>query len=63
MKVKIYEVTLRHKCQDNKTYMVDAPNKRIAKWCGANLFNHEYAAFVGAKDMKAKRFKLKGGAK
>ncbi len=62
MKVKVYEVTCRHKCQDNKVYMVDAPNKRIAKWCGANLFNNEYIAFVTAKDMKAKRFKLKGGA-
>jgi hypothetical protein len=62
MKTKVYEVTLKHKCQDKKIYMVDAPSKRIAKWCGANLFNNEYFAFVSAKDMTAKRFKLKGGA-
>ena len=61
MRVKVYDVTLRHKCQDNKTYYVDAPNKRIAKWCGANLFNQDFVAFVKAKDMKAKRFRLKGG--
>lgn len=61
MKVKVYKVTLRHKNQGNDTYYVDAPNKYIAKWCGANLFNHEFMAFVTAKDMKAKRFKLKGG--
>ena len=59
MKAKVYEVELKHPCQDKKTYYVDAPSKRIAKWCGANLFNNEYVAFVGAKDMKAKRFRLK----
>ena len=41
--------------------MVDAPSKRIAKWCGANLFNNEYIDFLSAKDMIAERFKVKGG--
>ena len=41
-------------------YMVDAPSKRIAKWCGANLFNNEYIDFLSAKDMIAERFKSKG---
>ena len=58
MKVKQYHVEPK----DNPKgifYMVDAPNKRIAKWCGANLFNNEYAAFLSAKDMTAKRFRCK----
>lgn len=42
-------------------YMVDAPSKRIAKWCGANLFNNEYIDFLSAKDVIAERFKVKGG--
>ena len=61
MKVKVYKVRLRYKCQDDTTYFVDAPSKRIAKWCGANLFNHEFMSFCKAKDMRAVRFKLKGG--
>jgi hypothetical protein len=38
--------------------MVDAPNKRIARWCGANIYNNEYIDFKRSKDMKAIRFKL-----
>lgn len=59
MKTKVYEVTLKRKYQDNKIYMVDAPSKRIAKWCGANLFNNEYFLCFSAKHVVAKRFKLK----
>lgn len=60
MKVKVYRVMPKEN-PNGVFYMVDAPNKRIAKWCGANLFNNEYIAFLSAKDMKANRFTVKGG--
>ena len=60
MKVKVYRVVLK-KNTNGVFYMVDAPNKRIAKWCGANLFNNEYISFLSAKDMIAERFRVKGG--
>ena len=59
MKVKVYRV-IPKKNQNGVFYMVDAPNKRTAKWCGANLFNNEYIDFLSAKDMTAERFKVKG---
>lgn len=60
MKVKVYRV-VQKKNQNGVFYMVDAPSKRIAKWCGANLFNNEYIDFLSAKDMIAERFEVKGG--
>ena len=60
MKVKVYRVVPK-KNTNGVSYMVDAPSKRIAKWCGANLFNNEYIAFLSAKDMIAERFRVKGG--
>lgn len=57
MKVKVYKVAPK-KNQDGIFYMVDAPNKRIAKWCGANLYNHEYFDFLSYKDMVAERFRV-----
>lgn len=57
MKVKVYRVMLKDKLDSDIFYMVDAPGKRIARWCGANLFNNEYSAFKSAKDMVAVRFK------
>ena len=60
MKVKVYQVVPK-KNPDSVSYLVDAPSKRIAKWCGANLFNNEYIAFLAAKDMVAERFTVKGG--
>lgn len=59
MKVKVYRVIPKHN-SSGISYIVDAPNKRIARWCGANLYNHEYFDFLSNKDMIAKRFKLKG---
>lgn len=56
MKVKVYKVTLKNPTVDSPFYLVDAPNKRIAKWCGANLYNNEYASFLSAKDMKVEPF-------
>lgn len=62
MITKVYRVMLKDLTKNSTFYMVDAPNKRIAKWCGANLFNNEYAAFLSAKDMTAKRFRCKENA-
>jgi hypothetical protein len=39
-------------------YLVDAPSKRIAKWCGAAILNNTYANFLTAKNMVAERFKV-----
>lgn len=57
MKIKVYKVMPKHNPKSNIFYMVDAPSKYIAKWCGANLVNNEYATFATAKDMIAVRFK------
>lgn len=57
MKVKVYQVILKD-MTNPIYYYVDAPSKRIAKWCGANLFNNEYAAFKSAKDFLAVRFRV-----
>ena len=40
MKVKTYIVTAK----DNPDlwYEVDAPSKRVAKWCAVNLYDREY---------------------
>lgn len=56
MKVKVYRVTLKNPTADSPFYLVDAPNKHIAKWCGANLYNNEYMGFLTPKDMKVERF-------
>lgn len=64
MKVKVYKVSPKNlppQDADRFWYYVDAPNKHIAKWCGANLYNHDYVAFMSAKDMKAERFGYKEG--
>ena len=57
MKVKVYKVVPKHN-SNGIFYMVDAPNRRIAKWCGANLYNHEYIDFLSDKDMVAERFRV-----
>lgn len=55
MKIKVYKVWIK-----NEWYLVDAPNRRIAKWCAANLYNNHYVAFARAKDVeKIERFKYK----
>lgn len=56
MKIKVYKVWPKNNPEN--FYMVDAPCVLIAKWCGANLVNNEYAVFLSAKDMKAERFTL-----
>ena len=53
MKVKVYRVFPKQNPSEI-SYMVDAPNKRIAKWCGANLYNYERCFdFLSYKDMVA----------
>jgi hypothetical protein len=55
MKVKVYRVY--PKDNPDLWYLVDAPCKRIAKWCGTAILNNTYCVFLTAKDMKADRFK------
>lgn len=56
MKVKVYRVWPKN--DPSKYYFVDAPSKRIARWCGANLLNNEYACFQTAKDMVVELYRL-----
>lgn len=54
-RVKVYRVYPKDK--PDLWYLVDAPSKRIAKWCGTAIINNTYSTFKTAKDMVAKRFK------
>ena len=54
MKIKVYRVYLKD--DPSVYYLVEAPSKRIARWCGAACFINEYAGFRTAKDMIAERF-------
>ena len=55
-RVKVYKVYP----EDNPDlwYYVDAPSKRIAKWCGANMLNATFSSFLSAEDMVAERFRI-----
>lgn len=55
MKVKVYKVWPKN--DPSLYYLVDAPCKYIAKWCGAAVINNTYVTFLAAKDMVAERFK------
>ena len=55
MKVKVYRVWPKN--NPDLWYLVDAPSKRIAKWCGTAIANNEHVTFLKAKDMVARRFK------
>jgi len=60
-KVKVYRavVTVVNKTSGMEyedEYLVDAPNKLIAKWAAANIYNYEYAGFATADNVKVKRF-------
>jgi hypothetical protein len=56
MKIKVYKVWVKD--YPDNWYLVDAPSKRVAKWCGANLHNNTYMpANKVAKDVIAKRDK------
>jgi hypothetical protein len=60
MRVKEYEVSYKDDLGSTHTYWIEAPSKRIAKWCVAAIFNYNYFAFLTAKDIKAKRVRAKG---
>ena len=55
-KVKVYRVYPKN--NPDLWYLVDAPCKYIAKWCGAVILNNTYCNFLAAKHMKAERFKV-----
>ena len=55
MKIKVYKVY--PKDNPDLWYLVDAPTKRIAKWCGTAILDNTYCVTLTAKDMVAKRFK------
>ena len=46
MKIKMYKVSIRH-----AFYYVEAPNKRIARWCGYNMYCNEYAGVSSIKEV------------
>jgi hypothetical protein len=53
-KVKVYKVYPKN--NPDMWHLVDAPSKRIAKWCGTGILNNTYCGFLQAKDMKAERW-------
>ena len=57
MKIKVYKVW--PKSNPDLWYLVDAPCKHIAKWCGAAIVNNEYNTFLAAKDVAVERFVCK----
>lgn len=54
-KVKVYKVYPKN--QPDLWYYVDAPSRRVAKWCGATILNNTYCNFLTEKHMKAERFR------
>ncbi len=54
MRVKVFRVWPKN--NPSLYFLVDAPNKRIAKWCGANIVNQQYITFLSAKDMAVAKF-------
>ena len=57
MKIKVYKVYPKNKPE--LWYLVDAPTKRIAKWCGTAIINNTYCMFLTAKDMTAENWVYK----
>ena len=56
MKVKVYKVWPKN--NPDLYYYVDAPSKRVAKWCGAAIINNDYASCLTASDMLVERLKV-----
>ena len=54
-KIKVYKVWPKN--NPDLWYLVDAPTKRIAKWCGTAIMNTNYCVTLVAKDMMAERHK------
>ena len=55
MKVKSWVAYINN---SKEYYFIDAPSKRIAKWCGAALYNNEYPAAKSSRDVQVERYKL-----
>ena len=53
MKIKAYKVWPKN--NPDLWYAVEAPSKRIAKWCGAALLNNDYHQFMVAKDLHVEK--------
>ena len=53
-KVKVYKVYPKN--NPELWYRIDAPTKRIAKWCDTAILNNIYCNFLVAKDMAAERW-------
>lgn len=51
MKIKSYKVFPKN--DPSLWYIVEAPSKRIARWCGASIINSNYNGFLTAKDVVA----------
>jgi hypothetical protein len=57
--MKQYLVTIR-----NDEYLIDAPNKRTAKWVAYNLYQYNYFSCTTIKDItKCVKCKTKGEKK
>jgi hypothetical protein len=54
MKVKVYKVSLKK--DPSIWYLVDAPSKRVARWCGIACYDQNYVGFLSPKDMKVEKF-------
>jgi hypothetical protein len=52
--MKLYIVYLKS-APTKHWYSVEAPNRRIARWCGYNLFCNEYLGEVSLRDFGVKR--------
>jgi hypothetical protein len=57
MRIKVYKVYPKN--NPDLWYLVDAPSKRIARWCGTAILNNTYCSNLVAKDMVAKRWSEK----
>ena len=53
MKVKVYKVYPKN--NPDLWCMVDAPSKRIAKWCGIAVLNNDYCVFLPTNAMVAEK--------
>ena len=56
MRVKVYKVWPKN--NTDLYYYVDAPSKRVARWCGAAVINNDYASFLTAKDIAVERSRV-----
>ena len=53
--MKTYKINLKKHPQFE--YIIDAPNKRIAKWCAVSIHNQNYMCGITIKDVDIKRHK------